>query len=284
MFENNAGQLYEQSGKVNIIKYLIALVISLGLSGLLGIGYGFLSHLNPFIYLNIVLLIGVFFLSMLALGITTSMAASRNKIATVIFGVISSVFLLYNAWIGTVSSETSHIGLWDGFTFGVSFDYLMYYASHQQMSIGRLGRSGSDFGEGMMMVLYVVEAVVIIGAPVYMLTSTKDYYCEPCGNAFDSDEKYFINDGVVLSKIESGNLTGLSDSTQVMDTQFSTIPVGSKLLKVDAHQCEKCKSAIVDVELGITSINKESYSFDKKEVITSGLYINEVSKSILFKS
>ena len=65
MFDSQAGQIYKESGKVNIVKYLIALIISLGLSGLLGVGYGFLSHMNPLIYLNIILVIGVFFLEML---------------------------------------------------------------------------------------------------------------------------------------------------------------------------------------------------------------------------
>ena len=284
MFENNAGQIYQQSGKINFVKYLLALIVSLGLSCLLGVGFGLLSHINPLVYFNVLLLIGVFFLTMFIFGITMAMAASRNKIATIVFGGISASFLLYNAWVGTISAEISTVGLWDGFSFGVSFENIMYFASHQQMSIGRFGSSGADFGEGVMLVIYLIEAIIILLGPVYMLTSTKDYYCEPCRNTFESCETYFINDNVMLSRIDSGDITELSESKQLSDTQISTVPVGSKLIKIDGHQCEKCKSTIIDMELGITSLYKESFSFNKKETLTSGLYINEASKSILFKS
>ena len=248
---NNPGTYYKASGKVDPIRYPICILVSMALCGLVGVGYGTLSHINPLIYLNILLLIGAVALTAVIVGLMINLSHSRSKVMNFVLGILSGTFLVYCAWVGVMAMEKSSLSVWGGFTFSAGFDDIMRFADHQFMSIGRFGRSGIPLGPGIMKVFYIIEAGVIVLIPIIFLARENFYYCEETNTSMSAGFlSYQENESFEFVESTNGNYTSLSSQTPIIgdSDKLKNYPIGSKFAKVSFYSCEKCPDAIIEVE------------------------------------
>lgn len=276
MIETSPGKLYNESGKINMSKYIIFFSIGLSLSGLLGVGYGILSHVNPLIYLNFLLLGFVILVGSVINGFIIPSMESRNALARYLYVIVAAMFLFYNAWAGTVGFENGRVSVWDAFTFQLSMTDIVDFAGNQNMSIGKFGRDGVDVG-GMLGIFYLIEMLILIFAPLYFSSKSKAYFCEKCEKNYASKTAYFTMskfDG--FSKREEGDLMEIADEAILGSKGIPQLRAGVKLVQFDFHMCKSCASGLADVEFGLTVPNDKNVNeYQKEKTIIKGLYLNQ---------
>jgi hypothetical protein len=91
------GTKYTESGKLDILRFFLFLIIGYLISGLTGIGYGLLSELNPFIYLNFILLLISGALVVIAVSLFRIAGKLRNRFVAIILALFFGPAHTYNA-------------------------------------------------------------------------------------------------------------------------------------------------------------------------------------------
>lgn len=270
------GDHYSQSGKVNAPTYTLSLVLAYLTAGVVGVGYGFLSHINPLIYINFLILIGALFIVIIILQLLTSLAKSRNSFATGMLIFVAGFSFLYNSWCGTLAMESSQISAWGGLYFAVSAEDILNYAGSVSMSVGKFGRSGINLDNGMMFIFYIIEALLIIWGPIYMFSQQSNYYCEECDMEYSPSEFYMIQPETYNQEaVKAGDISSLMVLPIFPAKEITKIKPDLKLTKVGLYQCKKCNSAIADIELGKTkSDSKKNTEYKKDRDIEKGIYID----------
>lgn len=276
MMDTSPGKIYKESGKVNMSKYIIYFVIGLILHGLLGIGYGFLSHANPLIYLNFLLLGLVVVLVAVINRIIIPSMESRNSMVKYAYIIIAAFFLFYNAWAGTIGFESSRASVWDAFSLQLSMADILDFAGQQNMSIGKFGRDGFDIG-GMLGIFYLIEMLILIFAPVYFASQSTEYFCEKCQQNYVSKTAYFTKSKFDdFSKKEEGDLMEVAEEAILDSRGIPQLRAGVNLVQFDFYICRSCSSGVADVEFGKAVPNDKNVNEYKKEkTISKGLYLNQ---------
>lgn len=280
MTENNPGQLYKESGKINTPNYIIYFIIGVGLQGLLGIGYGFLSHINPLIYLNFLILGGAIAITAAINGIIIPAMKVRNSFAKYLYIILGGSFLLYNAWAGVIGSDLYYMSPMDGFMFKLSITDIIDFASQQNMSIGKFGRDGMEMG-ALLGICYLIEMLILIFVPVFIASWSREYYCESCEQNYDTKMAYFTrttfesfmnkNQGDLMELAEEGILSSVNQ-----------LRPNVQLVEFNFHICKGCSKGIADAEFGITKLNDKKVSeYQKKSTELKGLYLNQKTSDFI---
>lgn len=283
-----AGSKYVSTGRFNIVKTSIWLLI--GLVAAYGIGwlYGFIAHINPFIYLNALLLIGVVFVLYFVLNIIVIQGESRNKLVNIISAFIISFFAWYVSWCYICADiyETS--------TFYIIpkvsevFQFILYYTSEVKMSVGKAGRSGGSLPNEILFIVYLIEFTVFL-VPIYFVLSSKFYFCENCENSLDQITFYADTTQPIAEykgKIEKGNLDFLEDIS--LHSELDTIQLDhSKPMEVyqfEFHLCDKCrKNSVVNINILKLKLKEEKIETENTVSIIEGIYIDQKANDILLK-
>lgn len=283
--KHQPGDIYKESGIINYPKLFVAFFISLLLSGSLGIGYGFLSQLNPLIYLNVLFLIATYFLSGFMIQVSLNYAKPRSQFVKLIFSVISILFLIYNAWISNIYSESTHYNVWDGLLFTVPINEIFEHIRQLNISISSLGINSSIIiGSTILAFIYTIEALILIVGPLNKILAYNTYFCETCQKPLSSKDIMFTHTTEDYTNFMNGDLSNLTLESKISTGEFSQLKNKAQLKVVSLHHCDTCNKAIVDIKNGEISRYNQSNRLELKKTIVSGLFIDDASTSILLSN
>lgn len=153
--------------------YLIMPIASI----LIGLFYALITHFNPFIYLNIIVLIVMAaFLFILVKEISQN-GKIENKAFNFIYGLLIGLLAWIISWATYFVFQEN-----DGFTklFTQPSEFIQFiidYAGHHKMSVGK-GSSKIKMNETIMNLVYIVELLVFL-APAFATFKIKTKQKQP---------------------------------------------------------------------------------------------------------
>ncbi len=267
------GSKYKESGKVNVLYFLLFLIIGYLISSLVGIGYGLLSDLNPIIYLNFILLIvaaGGVILSVILFKIAGKL---RNRYIAVLLAIFYGFVCMYNAWsaIYTPSGQS----VFGGMIFRYPVSEIVQLVSLRDLNISRLGRGGAGLGTTITSLIYLVEFLVVILFPAIFIGKDPSYYCEECDKSMNetADAFYYGFNPEQLpnlvSDVKKGKLKEMIDLVTYPEKKLS---MNLKYIRSTIHECPDCKKLIYSATLGEAKMAKDKTEFKKETSLAVNLY------------
>ena len=282
-----AGGQYVPSNKFNALSFGIAIVVAFFLA--IGISrlYALISLVNPIIYLNFLVLAGAVILLVFLTMLVKMVAKSRNSF----LNITACIFICLTAWL----ANWAHMAREE---FGGSFwsylanvpgvlEFAVNVSASKEMAIGRLGGSSSSVHPAIMFICYVVECGAFF-APVYVLTKSKDYYCEDCDNSYATTTGYIANDTILHDhpvELLKGDLSFLTDT--LIYKSLDTLPLDPKqkpgIGVIEFHHCGKCRTnSIVNINSGVLKYNdKEKREIGDVNDLYKDTYITSESNKLL---
>lgn len=275
------GSFYAPSGKVNvgmtIVAFLIAIPVSLGF----GWCYGFLSELNPFIILDIV----IFFVALLVTSFIQKgivrFGKIRNKIVSFILCFTIGALVIYASWLEILSGDFVYNLLHPKDTI----DSIIAYPANVNFTLSKIGRSGGSVPSAVLYVMYFIEFLGFILAFLYGSKDATVPFCEE-SNTFNEEKTYYYTDTetiqVGLDKRMNGDYSFFKEMKFYADEQSAYNEVESfPIFKVSYSNCPKTKQhALISIEKIRLELDKKNNTVSEKHIqkITKYEYIN--SKTI----
>lgn len=264
---------YKPSGKVDFPLTLLGTLIGAVVIAVLAYGYAFITELNPFIYVNFLVTIAYVFLVAFMIGIVRRMGKMRSSKGILIMSGILSLFGLAAVWVSFVS-----VVFEDGIAEVLAnFGHRMEILYHRSFSIGRALRSSSiEFSGGMLMALWIVEALILAAGPVFMIYfGTKDdsVFCEDCNKWADQEKKYLKRSETVLDQQNIEDLIRSNRVHHLLDLATETNPEGlGEHYEITFTACELCNKAHYLSVSKIVNTTNDKGEIDKDETLIMPFY------------
>ena len=280
------GTTYIESGKFDLKRTLIFTLLGCIASYFIGYFYAWVTTINPFIYLNFLVLLIAFFLLVMVLSMVKTSGRSRNRAVDIITNTAICFFAWYVHWC-FIYADFSGQGVLKSITeMSNVISFVFDYPYNHTLSIGRFGGSGAPISGSLLMVLYFIELIVFLAA-AYMSVKANNYYCENCKTTYEERTGFtenieFTNN---TSLAEKGNFVFLSDASIVKDiNQLQADPNQSpQIFKLEFHYCDKCKeNSIMNFSSAVLKLNnKGQRETEKEKKLIKNTYIDRESNSIL---
>lgn len=283
-----AGDLYRESGKVNIGKFVVYNVFAIAVAIIIGYLYALIASINPIIYLNFLLLVGVFFLLIVILTAIQSAAQCRNKK----WMTIAAFLICFSGWYANWATLLADGGFtemlsllqngWDVIGFAIS------YAGGHKISIGRFGQSGLPMPDIILVLVYFIEFGVFM-IPVYVTNRSSYYYCENCKQSYTTrianiDNASLIENNITAAE-ETGNFLFLEQAylSATLEKLHAVANGETEIHSIQHGYCLKCEQDSV-IEVSVSKLSKD----DKGKLITKnkielikGIIIDDDSHKLL---
>jgi hypothetical protein len=265
------GTPYNESGKIDIARFFLFLVLGYVLSALTGVGYGLLSNLNPWIYLNFILLGVTGIAIVLIVSLFRWAGKLRNRYVSMLLAVFFGFICIYNAWSAIYAFGDESV--FGGMYFQHSISDLAYVVSTRVLSIGKFGRDGAGLGTTVTSIIYIIEFLVLTVVPAWFLVKDPTYYCEDCDKPMTETESYFglteEQVGSIESGVKSGKLKELFALTTYEDKKLDS---GLRYIYCTSHQCPECSTLVYSAELGSAKREKEDTVFEKQQSLVTNIF------------
>lgn len=259
------GDTYKSSGKVKWERFIPAMLLGSLVSAFIGMGYGYLANVNPFIYMNFLILFVAVILILFLINILVGVSSSRNRFANFMGGLIMGFMGITGAWYILIPSVS-----WsDLFNFSLIFDFASTYAENNSFSVSKFGRGGIELNGLLLILIYIIEFLAFLAPAVIVLTKV-DIYCEECDNITESTESYAayskeVKDQMVRVK-DGGYNVALNEMEIIPALSF---PQGTAVFKIEDHTCPNCKLfRVLNIAEGVVKKDdKGEQEFKKKETL-----------------
>ena len=258
---------YVNSGKFNIVPVLLWTLLALVAGGLISVGYTFIAHYVPSIWLNLGALMGMAVVLAWAVVFCVKQSKSRNKAVNVVMALVVSLFAWYVSWctILSVTYETSFFWLLvrpGGVVFPVMFDYM----NQMQWTF-----NDSNVSPLMAKFSYLIELLAFL-APAFLVAAKKLYYCEFCEGFMKPKDHYFIETGLVgehLDAIKAGDLSFMEKAETKLGKASKEVP---EQYKLNLHTCPGCQEKVYNFYHVRMKLKKGKYEPDNTTALVENIY------------
>lgn len=164
---------YSHSGRFNPAGLVMMLATGLVVGPLLGVVYGFVVAVNPFVYINFLATLFGGALTGMTVGKMAKPGKVRSLGACAFAGAVAGVGFQYTQWWATLEFYDMGVALTRPMAMWTSIGELAGYGPWSLMGI-ELGNTGFT-------VLWSIEGFVLMGAPVLLaMAEGSTPYCERC--------------------------------------------------------------------------------------------------------
>ncbi|PSL26339.1 hypothetical protein [Chitinophaga ginsengisoli] len=277
------GTYYKASGQFIPKRLGISTLVGILLAIFIGWLYYILGRINPFVYLNFIILALAMFGSAAAFTIILYHSQSRHtKLNTAIV-----VLLCYLTWSSQWAFFNQHwhygYSFWGGL-FNPLTTLKIINARGDQLDMGRSFLSG-----GFQYLCYIAELAGFMFTAKW-ITASKDYFCEDCKQFYTQQASHLLE-----TEIENFHLLkemGGEDHQYrflpqlVFVKKLTPIYAAQKpVMKVTLHYCARChENNIVSVSSfmqDVDSSNKLKTPLINEQPITVGMYIAKTTADVL---
>jgi len=276
----SAVKFYRHSGKAPILGLIL-----IGLAGfiavpILGLIYGVLIRVIPFIYINVFLVIGYAY----AVGYVLSRAAKYGKVrnmyllglAAFFFGVLAD-YIGWVAWLAVLVGDPFFLV---EFFFPADILYFITVVAEE----GAWTLSGSTPTGGFLYILWFIEACAVIGGSVYVTLNllSKIPFCEE-SNAWAEKRTQIgaftplANPSQFKQAVTQGNFSAFNELKLSPENErhFTTLEV---------YECEHCRNFhVLNVNDVTITINRKGKADFKTKNVLSNLILSPFQLASLKK-
>ena len=242
---------YRPSGKVDLIRGVLALNAGILLVFVLALIYSYAVRYIPFIYLNALFTLGFAAVIGFAAVFLNLHARNRNRILAFCGTGLIVILGLWFSWGFWVTALIEELKLFSVATFRVMHPRVIFHvakeimSAEEYMSIGRLARSGGGLSitGTNLLILWILEAVTIVGLALWIFLKayrsmafcekcrnwTKIFYTSPSLKVVEDEEKF----RETLAYGDFSTLTGLpkrSSGDQYTEYTLESCPCGETVL------------------------------------------------------
>lgn len=265
------GSKYAESGKIDFARFFLFLILGYVLSALAGVGYGLLSNLNPWIYLNFILLGIAVLVVILAASLFRMAGKLRNRYVAMILAAFFGFVCIYNAWSAIYAFGDQSV--FGGMYFQHSFSELTQQVSSRVLSIGKFGRNGAGLGTTITSLIYVIEFLILTVIPAWYLVKDPTYYCEDCDKPMTETEFFFGIPEEQVASVESGVKSGkLKELFALTAYPEKKLELDLKYIHCTSNECPECSTLVYSADLGTAKMEKEDTSFKKSESLMKNVF------------
>lgn len=258
------GSNYTESGKLDLGRFFLFLLLGYVISALTGIGYGLLSDLNPWIYLNFILLGIAVFAVVFATSLFKMAGKLRNRYVAMILAAFFGFICIYNAWSAIYAYGDQSV--FGGMYFQHSLSELTQQVSSRVLSIGKFGRNGAGLGTTITSIIYIIEFLVLTVIPAWFLVKDPTYYCEDCNKPMKETEYYFGLPTDESTSIEAGVKNGkLKELFALTAYEEKKLDLRLKYIHCTSNECPECGTLVYSADKGNAKMEKEDSAFKKEE-------------------
>ena len=281
------GQTYTHSGKFEFSKVLAATLIGIVVASLFGLFYGFITELNPFIYLNFIILIVILAILWVSVKGLSKFSRSRNMAVNIILGLIFGFVAWYAGWCFYVSKLL-------GINYFSAFiqpklvkDFIIVLSNTRVIEFGRLRSSSNIEISGIgLQILYAIEFLCFMAVavaarkPAYYNEEFQFFYEEK--NLFAVVDETFADE---LNKAQTGKYPFFKDITFYATLEEVSGTSGSHIIEAELNYADQVKDhGILTIEQGILTFDKDKKNeISKKKKILKDTYIDSTTLNILLK-
>lgn len=169
---------YEESGKINPFRQVIAFTVGILLALVLGITYTYSLALMPVVYLNLVSTIGFSLILGFCMLLLARLSHNRNKRSLIIQTVIITLAAYYFHWVVYIQTVThihppgfgeylSNLGLLFSGDFFSSIATINHY--------GAWSVFGIHFNGWLLSLVWLIEAIILFTGPIGAVIRNKIY-------------------------------------------------------------------------------------------------------------
>ena len=270
---------YKLSGKSGNI-FIVGILIGPILVTLLSIIYAYIDVYNPFVYLTLLVFIGLLFGIISVQKLVIHLSKCRSKGSSIIYGIVTGIFGVYASWCAFLyvmfRKEDLPMELLD---LMLSPSYV--YEIAQSLSVvGYFTLFGASVKGGFLWFIWIVEAIGIIGAGALggLAVMHEEIFCEDC-NRWAEDIDFNLR-----LAIEDKEVTKKTIETDISKILNNSIYDGdnSEHIRINLHQCSKCQNtSTIDVDF-MTYESNDKGEVKEKEEDFSSVYILSTNQINLF--
>ncbi len=284
------GETYVASGKFEFSKVFTSAFVGVVVACVLGVVYAFISELNPFIYLNVLVLIGLVYAMSFIIQKVALYGKSRNIMVNIIVGLVVCFFAWYAHWC-FYFAKYGEMNYFSVFFHPVeAFEYLGFFAENRVISVGKAGRSSNTDVSGIVLqICYVIEFGAFMWAAI--ANRKPAYYSEKNNCLYTSVQCYAeANDFFKQSfeKATPGNYAFLSLMDLYPKTDGLPLQHNDKIVQLDFHFCDEGEdNSILTITEGKLKIDKKKNerNFSSGKKLVKDIYVNaETDNAILRKN
>jgi hypothetical protein len=278
-----AGNKYVLSGNFNAARLAWVLTLGCVAAFALGLLYGVITHINPIIYLNALVLIFTAVILLLVVLRVIQYAHCRNNS----INIIITLLICYVAWHAQWAYSIAKSGYGSGLLLLnplAMVPLVSQFASEQRITVGpTFGTGVVTYSGGWIVTFYAIEFLAFMVFPPYLMRTQKTYYCESCNQAyknfdfFSADAKRFNEQ---FSKTTSGHYGFLKDIKLVSD--YRKLEAGADLapvINVRYSVCTNCfKNNIID--LNTMALKRNKTLANNKKLVRS-IYVDSETQLVM---
>ena len=282
-----AGETYVTSGKFEFPKVIIATLAGIVATSILGVIYAVISEFNPFIYLQILVLAGLFIALSFIIKKILRFAKSRNIIVNLIVGLIICFFAWYAHWCFYYMQYAYDMSLLAAFFNPIqTVDFIIEFSEARTITVGRGGSSGSAISGILLQICYLIEFAVFMASAV---ANRKPEYFSEEHQCFYTPVEAFVEKNETFdeafAKAPRGYYNFLSQVEVYQTPNEIMLEQNAKIVKLDFNYCEGGKDdSILTMTEGKLKIDKKKneHSFSGGKKLVKDMYVNaETEEAIL---
>ena len=285
-----AGETYVASGKFEFPKVIMATFAGIVAASVLGVIYAVISEYNPFIYLQILVLAGLFIALSFIIGKILRFAKSRNAMINLVVGLIVCFFAWYAHWCLYYTQYAYDMNFFAAFFNPVeTFQFIKDFSEARSITISRSGRSsGSDISGIFLQICYLIEFAVFMASSI--ANRKPDYFSEEHQCFYTPIEAYVEkNDAFdeAFEKAHRGNYNFLSQMEIYPTPNDILLEQNAKIVKLEFNYCEGGKDdSILTMTEGKLKIDKKKNerSFSSGKKLVKDIYVNEATDEAILKT
>lgn len=263
---------YKLSGKSGYI-FIIGILLGPILITLLSVLYAYIDVYNPFIYLTILVFIGLLFGIVLIQKIVIRLSKCRNTNSSIVYGIFTGLFGLYSIWCAFIyvmfRRENIPVDLYDL----LSSPSFVYNTANNLSDLGLYELFGISIKGGFLWFIWLVEAIGIIGAGAIggLAVVHEEVFCEDC-NRWVEDLNFDLR--LTIENRDEAKRIIDSDIEKVLSFEIQE-NLNTEHIKVNLHQCSKCQNTnTINVDLITYETNQKGEVKEKSEDFSSVFVIS----------
>ena len=285
-----AGETYVPSGKFEFPKVTIATLVGIVATSILGVIYAVISEFNPFIYLQFLVLAGLFIALSFIIQKILRFAKSRNVVVNLIVGLIICFFAWYAHWCFYCTQYVYDMNFFAAFFNPVeTFQFIKDFSEARSITISRTGRSsGSDISGIFLQICYLIEFVVFMASSI--VNRKPNYFSEEHQCFYTPIEAYVEKNEAfdnAFDKAPRGCYNFLSQVEIYPTPNDILLEQNAKIVKLEFNYCEGGKDdSILTMTEGKLKIDKKKneHSFSAGKKLINGIYVNEETDEAILKT
>ncbi|MCP4216813.1 MAG: DMT family transporter [bacterium] len=268
---------YQYSGVFTFQGILFMVILGAVGAAVLSALYGYGTKYIPFIYVNVLLTVGLGILVGALVGKGAKWGNVRKPGLATIFGIVFGIVAEYGGWVAWFYAVTEQKIL-------VLSPKILLAAIGATADTGAWTIFGWTPTGWALYIVWFIEAFLIIGlAGVAASTVASEPYCETCSKWLDKKEslpeRIAVSDPDALkTQLENGDYKALTDLKPVMTHKVSCYSA------IEVLMCDKCLNLyLLDVKTVEKGTDKKGEETNDEETIVSNLIIDSYTYNTLKK-